>query len=142
MTNSQIFKKAHRWTKLTIQAGDSYQATFALCLRALYAESRKPVITAEALEAIGGNRWQKGDFDRVYFSDLMTLYGLICQYYKSGKISRATLRGEDISNSKANAMAFDLRSGKFWYDVNTGEFAHKDLAPYFSDLVTAIQSKI
>lgn len=42
MTNSQIFTKAHALTRTTIQTGDSYSATFALCLKAVYAEARQP----------------------------------------------------------------------------------------------------
>lgn len=32
-TKSNLFKVAHKLTKATIQAGDSYQATFAICLK-------------------------------------------------------------------------------------------------------------
>ena len=33
MNTSTIFKKAHALTKATVQAGDSYSATFAICLK-------------------------------------------------------------------------------------------------------------
>ena len=35
MTNSQLFKQAHAMTKQVIQAGDNYQITFGLCLKAI-----------------------------------------------------------------------------------------------------------
>ena len=41
MNKSQLFKQAHALTKATIQAGDNYQATFALCLKAVYAQSKE-----------------------------------------------------------------------------------------------------
>ena len=41
MTKSQLFTKAHALTRQTVQAGDSYHATFALCLKAVYAEQKQ-----------------------------------------------------------------------------------------------------
>ena len=142
ISKSELFTKAHRWTKLTIETGDDYRATFALCLKALYAESRKPSLTPEALEAIGGNRWQKGDLDRVYFNDLADLYGLDYTTYKTGNIMSASLGGEKISNSKASKILSSLNFGKLWYDCHTNEFHHRGLDAYFGDLIQAIQSKI
>lgn len=40
MNTSTIFKKAHALTKATVKAGDSYSATFAACLKVIYAESK------------------------------------------------------------------------------------------------------
>lgn len=42
MTKSEIFKQAHALTKSVIQAGDNYHATFALCLKAVIADSKAP----------------------------------------------------------------------------------------------------
>lgn len=36
MNTSSIFKKAHALTKATIQTGDSYSATFVICLKVVY----------------------------------------------------------------------------------------------------------
>lgn len=36
-----VMTKAHKLTKEVIQAGDNYNATFSLCLKAVYAESKK-----------------------------------------------------------------------------------------------------
>lgn len=49
MTNSQIFKQAHALAKATIKAGDNYQATFALCLKAVYAQSKSPIATIKSI---------------------------------------------------------------------------------------------
>lgn len=36
-----LFKQAHALTRATIQAGDNYQATFILCLRAIIADNKQ-----------------------------------------------------------------------------------------------------
>lgn len=36
-----LFKQAHALTRATIQAGDNYQATFILCLRAIIADAKQ-----------------------------------------------------------------------------------------------------
>ena len=38
---SIIFKAAHALAKATVKAGDSYSATFAICLKVIYAESKE-----------------------------------------------------------------------------------------------------
>jgi len=43
MNTSTIFKKAHALTKATVRAGDSYSATFAACLKVIYAESKSKI---------------------------------------------------------------------------------------------------
>lgn len=40
MNNSQLFKQAHQMTKAVIKAGDSYQATFGLCYKAVMAQEK------------------------------------------------------------------------------------------------------
>ena len=39
------FKQAHALTRLVIQSGDNYQATFTLCLRAVIADSKQVLET-------------------------------------------------------------------------------------------------
>ena len=41
MNKSNLFKSAHKLTKATVQAGDSYSATFAICLKVIYMDSNK-----------------------------------------------------------------------------------------------------
>ena len=52
MTKSELFKAAHKLAKATIQAGDNYSATFALCLKAVYAQSSSNVINIERSELV------------------------------------------------------------------------------------------
>ena len=52
MTKSELFKAAHKLTKATVKAGDSYQATFALCLKAVYAQSSSNVVNVERSDLV------------------------------------------------------------------------------------------
>lgn len=83
--------------------------------------------------------WIKGTYHRIYFSDMYWLSGLEIEKYNTGSISSAKLNGEKISNSSAKSICLDLLVSKFWYDVNTQEFASKDL---FSCYVSEFQEKI
>ena len=67
MNTSTIFKKAHALTKATIQAGDNYSATFAICLKAIYAGSKEETIETKLL-AMGLKVWEKGAMKRIYMT--------------------------------------------------------------------------
>lgn len=67
MNTSNIFKKAHALTKATIQTGDSYSATFAICLKVIYAESKEEGIETKLL-AMGLKVWEKGSMKRIYMT--------------------------------------------------------------------------
>ncbi len=71
---------------------------------------------------LGGSEWKNYGKHRIYF-DIDTqceLLGLRVQHDKTGKISSATLDGEEISNWRVNKIIGAL--DKFWYDVKTGHF--------------------
>lgn len=67
MNTSTIFKAAHALTKATIQTGDNYAATFAICLKAIYAESREETIETKLL-AMGLKVWEKSEMKRIYMT--------------------------------------------------------------------------
>jgi len=76
---------------------------------------------AEKLVSLGGSRWTKGDMERVYLdrTAIASVLGLRVAYYSSGQVKSAyTSDGEKISNSRA----FDMLSGKPFYDVKAGTF--------------------
>lgn len=75
------------------------------------------------LEALGGNRWQKHDKDRIYFNpeDLANILGYKWELYNTGNISYATLDSEKISNSEMKRVLSDLRC-KLYYDVEDEKF--------------------
>lgn len=51
MNNAAIFKAAHALTKTTVKAGDSYQATFAICLKLVIKQNKaQSVAIVEAKE--------------------------------------------------------------------------------------------
>lgn len=44
MNNAALFKQAHALTKATIKVGDSYQATFGMCLRHVIEQNKAQTI--------------------------------------------------------------------------------------------------
>lgn len=94
--------------------------------------------TVETMTAIGGNRWQRGDKDRVYLNDWARFIGLEIDTYKTGNISYATLNGSKISNSEAYRLGgavykvyFDVPTGKVviqWGHSEPRSFDREDLA--------------
>lgn len=59
MNTSNIFKKAHALTKATIQAGDNYQATFAICLKLSY-ELQRSALTTNEFRTLRAAKKQEG----------------------------------------------------------------------------------
>lgn len=47
MNTKSIFKTAHALTKATIQAGDNYAATFAICLKVVYQMAANAMTTLD-----------------------------------------------------------------------------------------------
>lgn len=80
---------------------------------------RKPVYTLDNMLAIGGNRWQRGDFDRVYLNGWERFIGLEITCYKTGNIRYAFLGDERISNGEAGRILGAVR--KVYFDVPTCE---------------------
>lgn len=105
-------KVAGRWT---IQA-ESLTYRISLGVRR---RPRKPVYTLDNMLAIGGNRWQRGDFDRVYLNDWERFIGLEITRYNTGNIRFALLDNETISNSEAGRILGAVR--KVYFDVPTRE---------------------
>ena len=68
------------------------------------------------LEETIGTKWENYGKSRLYL-DWHTLIRLELSYYNTGNISEARLDGEKISNSRAR----DIKSGKAWIDLHTGE---------------------
>jgi hypothetical protein len=90
-------------------------------------EVKETKVTIEELEAIGGRRWQKGEMDRVYINDLPRWLGLEVTFYKTGNVSAARLRGEQISNSKASRILQRLHDAKLWWDVQSGKWESRGI---------------
>jgi hypothetical protein len=106
-------KKAGRWV---IEAA-------SLAYRVSLTKPAKKAVrfTVETMTAIGGNRWQRGDKDRVYLNDWASLIGLEVSRYNTGNISSAALNGEKISNSEAGRLLGSV--DKVYFD-NTDGKAH------------------
>lgn len=79
-------------------------------------DERKVIKT---LEEMGGNLWEKGDKRRVYFNcrNIATVGGFEVEYYKSGNVMAARLKGDTISNSEARRILGYCEYHKFYYDL-------------------------
>ncbi|MFD4912876.1 hypothetical protein ACFWNR_06590 [Streptomyces virginiae] len=77
------------------------------------------VLTAEHCIALGGNRWQRGDMDRVYFNNWAEFAGLELTFYGTGNISSACWQGEGVSNSQGYKLIDSLH--KVYFDVTDGK---------------------
>ena len=64
-TKSAIFKVAHKLTKATVKAGDSYRATFALCLKLVISLAKKVKTTAKAVKTQIVNRNRAATYDAI-----------------------------------------------------------------------------
>lgn len=80
VSKSTIFKLAHRKAKEINKKGDCYAVTFGACLKAAYANSSITISDFKypefALTEKGGNKWEKGNHRRVYFSQSFGQKGL------------------------------------------------------------------
>jgi hypothetical protein len=81
----------------------------------------------EALIALGGQSWTKGDNYRIYFNDPATWAGLELEHYNTGNISSAAWRGEDISNAQGALISGAVE--KLWFDVPAWKWMAR-LNPY------------
>ena len=82
-------------------------------------------ITEEQAIKAGGKLWGKYGKKRAYFNELENAIGLEINYYNTGNISSASLRGEKISNTKAGKILFMLNDAKVWYDFADNKFHGK-----------------
>ncbi|MBV2364244.1 helix-turn-helix domain-containing protein [Streptomonospora nanhaiensis] len=105
-------KAGRRW----IIDGASLARRIALGIRRT---AKKKVYTLENMLAIGGNRWQRGDKDRVYFNNIEELLGLDIDRYNTGNISYAAVDGHPVSNSEARRILAAV--DKVYFDNTTGK---------------------
>jgi len=125
MTKREIMVRAHELART--MEGD-YSARMVLALRQAWMEAR--------LLKAGGRLWEKAGKRRVYFNNLVELYGLRYGTYNTGNISWAELDGERISNNSARQIISMLYNGKFWYDLASGRFESKGLSERAVERIT------
>lgn len=124
MTKSALFKQAHALAKATIKAGDNYQATFALCLKAVIADTKAPKATNE-LPALVGTDKQVAWADKIRKDNLFDLNRL--HTFFANSVERATNTESD--NYKLCAKVVDVLAqlrqndqASFWID--NGKMQH------------------
>lgn len=114
---SNVFKKAHELTKKIIKLGDSYRATFRLCLLFVYSQAKKGVIKMSSVEEklikAGYKVWEVGSEKnndhkkRIYINNIaecMEKFDIVLgnpSFYKGKK------------------MYYDCIDGKFYLTFNT-----------------------
>ncbi|MFI2078535.1 hypothetical protein [Streptomyces triculaminicus] len=108
-------KTAGRWT---IDAASLAHRITIGAMRATR-KAAKVVFSVETMLAIGGNRWQRNDMDRVYINNWPQFAGLDLSYYGSGNISSASYRGKRISHSQGSKLLGSI--DKVWYDTADGK---------------------
>ena len=82
-------------------------------------QEKKVELTIETLVAIGGNRWTKNGYDRIYFNNWARFIDLEIERYKTGNIYSASLRGEPISNAEARRLLGAVT--KVYWDAADGQ---------------------
>lgn len=124
MSKSQLFTQAHALTRATIKAGDDYRATFALCLKAIIADSKAPKATNE-LPALVGTDKQVAWADKIRKDNLFYLDHL--RTFFANSVERATNTEPD--NYKLCAKVVDVLAqlrqndqASFWID--NGKMQH------------------
>ena len=106
-------KRAGRWVI------DAASLTYRITLSKKEPKKVAITYTVENMTAIGGNRWQRGTMDRVYFNNWAELAGIETDHYNTGNISWAAYQGEAISNSQARKLLGSI--DKVYFDAATGK---------------------
>lgn len=87
----------------------------------------------ENLVNIGGNRWTKGNYDRIYFS--AESLGLKVERYHTGNISHAEYNGKKISHSSAT----EIINAKIYVDVNDGKIHSNNDSSIIESMIETIE---
>jgi|SRR3989304_1750650 len=100
--------------------------------------------TVTRLTEMGGNYWEKGSMQRVYFNAeaILKLAGYEYTTYNTGNISSARLNGEGISNSEMRRVTSVLNLGKFYFDVTTSKFMQNGTSTAWTDAVRKLRAAI
>lgn len=105
-------KQAGRWII------DTASLARRIAIGAMKRPARKVVFSVDTMTAIGGNRWQRGDKDRVYINNWAEFAGIETSHYNTGNIASACYQGEGISNSQAYKLLGSI--DKVWFDAEDG----------------------
>ncbi|MFD5940240.1 hypothetical protein [Streptomyces griseus] len=106
-------KTAGRWII------DTASLARRIAIGAMKRPARPIVYSAEAMVAIGGNRWQRNGMDRVYFNNWAAFAGIETTRYNTGNISSASYQGAGVSNSQAYKLLGTI--DKVWFDAADGK---------------------
>ena len=76
-------------------------------------------LTAAAIIALGGNRWQRNGMDRVYLNNWTEFVGISVSHYNTGNISGASIDGEPIANGRMSRILGSV--DKVYFDIADGK---------------------
>lgn len=112
---SNLFKLAHKLAKKTIQAGDSYRATFGICLKSIL--STQNVLTGKYVSIIRfkieiGEKLCHTLYKKGYVNKYTGEHGTFDRYY--------------ITSTTARKLGFH-NIGKTFFDLSVGVFASDSL---------------
>lgn len=113
-------------------------------------------VKEEIIKKLPGNRWTKGDKDRLYVKATMEEFGIITEHYKTGNISNAEvtewepLEGADMDTVNeytgriSHSKAYKLRSGEAYLDLKTGKiYSNKEwLTARFRYLIIKAENEV
>ena len=113
-------------------------------------------VKEEIIKRLPGNRWTKGDKDRLYVKATMEEFGIITEHYKTGNISNAEvtewepLEGADMDTVNeytgriSNSKAYKLLSGEAYLDLKTGKiYSNKEwLTARFRYLIIKAENEV
>lgn len=103
-------KAAGRWII------DAASLARRIAIAAMKRPARKSApLTAEAVIALGGRRWQRSGMDRVYLNDWLQYAGIEIDYYKSGNICGASIDGRGVANSRIGRIVSTV--SKVYFDT-------------------------
>ncbi|MFD3336129.1 hypothetical protein ACFWV1_26300 [Streptomyces sp. NPDC058700] len=107
-------KTAGRWII------DTASLARRLAIGAMKRPARKPApLTAEAVIALGGRRWQKNGMDRVYLNDWLQYTGIEVSHYNTGNISGASIDGRGVANGRIGRIIATV--SKVYFDTADGQ---------------------
>ena len=98
--------------------------------------------------------WEKYRKKRVYFQAHTGLIDLEVSFFDTGKVSKATLKGEDITGERAIELLDCIKNVKIFFDVYTGKISidnfncedgkelFKEIRKYFIDKIRNIKNEV
>lgn len=115
MNKSALFKKSHALTKATVKAGDSYSATFALCLKEIYAQSQIKTVHIELFAT-----WFRANGIKLGTAKNGTIYGEVAVDSPAFNMLKNGLKivATHLKSGSTRTIEFSGEHGKEFFNYN------------------------